>query len=314
MNLRRAFTLIELLVVIAIIAILAAILFPVFAQAKLAAKKTSDLSNLKQFATASMIYASDEDDNFMNQAGKRCDGGWNFNSRSYVPYDWNRSIFTADQGGSCNARTRSAVSMPPNEIFPYMKSAAMMLMPGVTAASPPTGAEWDYSPANLLKPPTDITYSMNGLLSEMSNAAVVSPATVPLWWPGFGRQAFKGYTYTNPFLICADGSQSCRFNGGGATFGSCGRNDQHTPDGISNGSQSGMGNINYGTVWAFGKTQNWAYADGHAKSRPTGTGDPKTDPFVRTDQYLRDGIPAQNIVYIDTQCHVPLFRPDYQPQ
>ncbi len=43
---RRAFTLIELLVVIAIIAILAAILFPVFAQAKLADKKTVDLSNL----------------------------------------------------------------------------------------------------------------------------------------------------------------------------------------------------------------------------------------------------------------------------
>jgi len=46
----KAFTLIELLVVIAIIAILAAILFPVFAQAKLAAKKTSDLSNLKHWS------------------------------------------------------------------------------------------------------------------------------------------------------------------------------------------------------------------------------------------------------------------------
>ncbi len=45
---RHAFTLIELLVVIAIIAILAAILFPVFAQAKEAAKKTTSLSNVKQ--------------------------------------------------------------------------------------------------------------------------------------------------------------------------------------------------------------------------------------------------------------------------
>jgi hypothetical protein len=186
-------------------------------------------------------------------------------------------------------------------------------MPGATAAAPPTGGEWDYSAANLAKKPTDITYSMNGLVSEMSNAAVVSPTTVPLWWPGFGKQAYKGYTYTNPFLICADGSQGCKFNGGGATQGSCGRNDAHAADGIANGTQSGMGNINYGTVWAFGKTQNWVYADGHAKSRPTGTGDAKTDPFVRTDQYMKDGIPAQNIVYIDSQCHVPLFRPDYQP-
>jgi prepilin-type N-terminal cleavage/methylation domain-containing protein len=62
MNKNRAFTLIELLVVIAIIAILAAILFPVFAQAKLAAKKASDISNLKQLGTASTLYASDSDD------------------------------------------------------------------------------------------------------------------------------------------------------------------------------------------------------------------------------------------------------------
>jgi prepilin-type N-terminal cleavage/methylation domain-containing protein/prepilin-type processing-associated H-X9-DG protein len=61
---RKAFTLIELLVVIAIIAILAAILFPVFAQAKLAAKKTADLSNAKQIGTASQLYLSDNDDYF----------------------------------------------------------------------------------------------------------------------------------------------------------------------------------------------------------------------------------------------------------
>ncbi len=59
---KKAFTLIELLVVIAIIAILAAILFPVFAQAKLAAKKTCDLSNLKQIGTATKIYLADWDD------------------------------------------------------------------------------------------------------------------------------------------------------------------------------------------------------------------------------------------------------------
>lgn len=59
---RRAFTLIELLVVIAIIAILAAILFPVFAQAKEAAKKTACLSNSKEQGTAVLMYGGDYDD------------------------------------------------------------------------------------------------------------------------------------------------------------------------------------------------------------------------------------------------------------
>lgn len=59
---KSGFTLIELLVVIAIIAILAAILFPVFAQAKVAAKKTSDLANIKQQSLGILMYAADFDD------------------------------------------------------------------------------------------------------------------------------------------------------------------------------------------------------------------------------------------------------------
>jgi prepilin-type N-terminal cleavage/methylation domain-containing protein/prepilin-type processing-associated H-X9-DG protein len=59
---KRAFTLIELLVVIAIIAILAAILFPVFAQARAAARKASCQSNFKQVTTATMMYLQDYDE------------------------------------------------------------------------------------------------------------------------------------------------------------------------------------------------------------------------------------------------------------
>ncbi len=60
----RAFTLIELLVVIAIIAILAAILFPVFARTKEAAKKTKSIAQMRQLAASVMMYAGDFDDHF----------------------------------------------------------------------------------------------------------------------------------------------------------------------------------------------------------------------------------------------------------
>src|ERR1043165_5620209 len=63
---RNGFTLIELLVVIAIIAILAAILFPVFAQAREKARQTTCLSNQKQLGTAMSMYMQDYDERFPN--------------------------------------------------------------------------------------------------------------------------------------------------------------------------------------------------------------------------------------------------------
>src|SRR6266480_1485598 len=63
---RTGFTLIELLVVIAIIAILAAILFPVFAQAREKARQATCLSNLKQIGLGMMMYAQDYDEILCN--------------------------------------------------------------------------------------------------------------------------------------------------------------------------------------------------------------------------------------------------------
>jgi prepilin-type N-terminal cleavage/methylation domain-containing protein len=72
----RAFTLIELLVVIAIIAILAAILFPVFAQARNQARKTVCISNLKQLGLAQLMYIQDYDEAFSKWSGGGVNSAW----------------------------------------------------------------------------------------------------------------------------------------------------------------------------------------------------------------------------------------------
>jgi len=113
--LKKAFTLIELLVVIAIIAILASILFPVFAQAKLAAKKTSSLSNVKQVGLAEKMYQIDFDDNFVlfqvNYADSSC---------------------PASTGGPhCADNLPTHAPMWDELVQPYIKSLQMFVDPGV---------------------------------------------------------------------------------------------------------------------------------------------------------------------------------------
>src|SRR3989440_9391240 len=80
------FTLIELLVVIAIIAILAAILFPVFAQAREAARKATCLSNEKQLSLGWLMYAQDYDETFPMSAQLDPRGGQIFWMSMIDPY------------------------------------------------------------------------------------------------------------------------------------------------------------------------------------------------------------------------------------
>jgi prepilin-type N-terminal cleavage/methylation domain-containing protein/prepilin-type processing-associated H-X9-DG protein len=91
-RIRSGFTLIELLVVIAIIAILAAILFPVFAQAREKARSAACLSNMKQVLTATKMYASDTDDQGPDYYywERAADGAWVHWLEAVYPYMKNK--------------------------------------------------------------------------------------------------------------------------------------------------------------------------------------------------------------------------------
>jgi prepilin-type N-terminal cleavage/methylation domain-containing protein/prepilin-type processing-associated H-X9-DG protein len=108
----RGFTLIELLVVIAIIAILAAILFPVFSAARKKALQATDLSNIKQLDMAFLMYASDNDEAFPHlhsniiATGVDIDYG-NFHD-AIMPYVQNNQIFMSPTQVPCTAADLAA--------------------------------------------------------------------------------------------------------------------------------------------------------------------------------------------------------------
>ncbi len=112
---KRAFTLIELLVVIAIIAILAAILFPVFAQAKEAAKKTACMSNMKQIGLSLQLYLNDLDDRMLFRSGSA-------NSRSGLIPTTNENRWW-------------------NLIMPYVKNTKLFQCPSDANPSPSKDAQ-----------------------------------------------------------------------------------------------------------------------------------------------------------------------------
>ena len=105
----RAFTLIELLVVIAIIAILAAILFPVFAQARESARAISCISNMKQIGTALRMYTQDYDEAFP-EGGYGAPRNWEVNP-DINPYD-TKNPQCLDPDGGYKGKTLSGVPGP----------------------------------------------------------------------------------------------------------------------------------------------------------------------------------------------------------
>lgn len=117
---KRAFTLIELLVVIAIIAILAAILFPVFASAKQAAKKTACFTNMRQLGIAASLYMQDSDGALYHHHED-----WVLNDGTLVP-NLPSGIAGCQGGGYGNSQAEK-----PWAVFfqPYLKSRQLLFCP-----------------------------------------------------------------------------------------------------------------------------------------------------------------------------------------
>jgi len=243
---KKAFTLIELLVVIAIIAILAAILFPVFAQAKLAAKKTQHISNLKQTGTASNIYLADYDDNFPLAVTSRPDGTY-FNGFHPVPAG---SVTTAPW--NLPERIGQASTFWGTSLQPYMKNFQLYTMPGATVK---TLAGDTYSTTIS---PADVGLNMNGLLHSLSATALTNVSAVPLFW-GVQATNYKGRGLSTPALNCLGVNTGCQWN----------------PSGTPNGDPgSGTSYFIYDTVtttWQYGKKGVFVRADSSAKAQTQGS-------------------------------------------
>ncbi len=173
---RKAFTLIELLVVIAIIAILAAILFPVFARARENARRASCQSNLKQIGLGIMMYVQDYDEK--------------------TPYAW-RSI--------------PSTLMPYNSVasnyftwadatYPYTKSIQLLQCPSKSFAQSDMYNYPSYSVTptsymiNQHKAPTTGATSDTGFSSPVSQAQIDSPSTTIMAYDFWGTFDSGGWT------------------------------------------------------------------------------------------------------------------------
>ena len=142
---RKGFTLIELLVVIAIIAILAAILFPVFAKAREKARQTSCLSNIKQLGLATLMYVQDYDETFIPSGG-------------YQPF----AILVIPTG----------LNYWFEDVYPYMKNAQILNCPSYRNNRCYSGGTNGVHPAF----PGGVHYTYNTYASARALAQVQRPA------------------------------------------------------------------------------------------------------------------------------------------
>jgi len=234
--------------VIAIIAILAAILFPVFAQAKLAAKKSVTTSNVKQELLSIAIYINDVDDTYPMGFGARPTGTWGSGVVHPTPYNVvTTSPWTQPQ------RWLMAQCFWANATYPYSKNWGILTVP-VDVASQVAGET--FAPGIT---PADVGLTYNGLLHTLNATSINAPANAVELWEDQDIN-FHGRGLSSPVMNCGgaagNGNQAnpvaCQFASGdtGATPQTTGVFyvfDFSHP------------------VWIFGTREVYGYCDTHAK-------------------------------------------------
>jgi prepilin-type N-terminal cleavage/methylation domain-containing protein len=187
---RSAFTLIELLVVIAIIAILAAILFPVFAQVREKARVTQCVSNVKQVALGFLQYTTDYDDTMPIAF---------YDGASYGPQDEQFNTF----GYGAGVGKPSGIS---NELQPYVKNWGIFVCPDDYAGDAATNGAVSKKKT---PPGTSLTGASFAYLYGTSYSLTHESESNPIPWSQSGTigETSPGYTGYYTSVACSSASQ-----------------------------------------------------------------------------------------------------------
>ena len=271
------FTLIELLVVIAIIAILAAILFPVFSRAREKALQTSCLSNQKQIGMAILMYATDNDSNYpmayYYNNGVDSAGGYTNWSGLIMEYAKSQPVFqcpTALMGGvhgwapshftnppvlhpPSNQLTQSNWGGTDNQAYNLSYTCNELLMPRKKFASVPQNI---VSISAVDKPSGTILLAE--FTTDMRTLNDTSPTggdAVKSHRPTNGVQLANGHVFDGELYTPQANLLACTYAGALASQAAA----------IAAGNNTGLDHIDYINFTAHGKGSNYVFADGHSK-------------------------------------------------